>query len=211
MHRFLRALADQGRVQVEVGGTLPPCDAPALAALAALDAATREDLPGTAPPLDLASAAAAANLLYRACRFLLDRTASPAQIEGELQANELRGDDAATVYSVDLTLRYLPDLSRLAAGLAAGDPLVAALQGLGAGWPLSSVGMRLPSPPLLPDCLHTHASLRGLYIDRILAARDTTRLDVGWVRMAIRGALGEHRQLAPAIAAEIEQRETHDG
>lgn len=92
-------------------------------------------------------------------------------------------------------MRYLPDLWTMVRGVAVGDPLLVALRSAGREWPLSSVGMgdlgRIDIDPLLQN-----VGLRVLYVDRVLGARDASRLEDERVRRAIAAAYGDARELA---------------
>jgi len=117
-----------------------------------------------------------------------------------------RPPDPVTCYSVDLLLRYLPDVAAMAHGIAEDDPLVESLRELGRQWPLSSVGM--PELGTVdPGAFVDDPSLRALYVDRILERRDTSRLDHPAVRAAVQAALGLHHELAPEIISALETSE----
>jgi hypothetical protein len=111
----------------------------------------------------------------------------------------------ATLWSADLTLRWLPDLWQLAAGIAREDPLVVELQRLAAAWPLGSVGVPLTSPPNVAHLalLRTDASLGALYLDRVLAAGDAERMREPWLLERARSAVGAHPHLAGRLQQAI--------
>lgn len=110
---------------------------------------------------------------------------------------------ASAHYSVDLTMRFLPDLLRLARTRSSGDLLVDELNKLAHQWPLSSVGMGdvvdVSIRPIVED-----SCLLQLYVDRIIAREDVGRLSDPSVRLAARRAIGIHRHLAPKIADAID-------
>lgn len=116
---------------------------------------------------------------------------------------------ASRCYSVDLTFRYLPDVFSIAKSSAAGDPLVERIRQTAREWPLSSVGM-----PDIGDvttgAFWESRSLRQLYIDRILARKDRSRLSSAPVRSEVRASLGLYRDLCPEIAAALAGEETSD-
>lgn len=199
---LLARLSEDGRVEVLATlGPAPDPDEALDAALRGLDARARRDAPGEAPPLDLPAARWAARVLYAACQGLALRGAPAAEVAAALSAPSPE-PGPATSWSVDLTFQVLPDLARLARGLAPADPLRVALAGWARRWPLSSVGQPLDGPldpaglaPVLGD-----EALLALYVDRIVARHDLARLSAERVADAVRAALGLHGALAPDVA-----------
>lgn len=180
--------------------------------LRAADAAARLDAPHDAPPLCLPTARWAARILFRACICLADRTVDAAAVTAALGDAAPRSGDASSAWSADLFLRHLPELHGLARGLAPSDPLVAALERLGAEWPLSAVGMRRGAgaaavPP--PAAMARNACLRRLFADRAIRRADSVLLAVPWVAEAVREATGRHADLAPAATAALAAHAAH--
>ena len=99
---------------------------------------------------------------------------------------------------MDLSLRFLPDVMRMARAANAQDPLVEYLLAWAADWPLSSVGITGVNAGSI-DPFIDDASLRALYVDRIIAANDQSRLADARAADAVRAALGGFRELSPAI------------
>ena len=167
----------------------------------------RAELPGHAPPFCEATAVWGAERFYRACQFLVFRDCSAEAIAAELTvAKPKAAAPANAAYSVDLTWRFLPDLLKLASGLASDDPLVTQLRRWAVEWPLSSVGV-----PNLGEFdvsgFVEDPCLRTLYVDRIFARRDRTRLTDERIRDAVREALGAFPELAPEIGALVMPKE----
>ena len=203
MIAFLHSLTADGRVQVAAA---PPADvdpSTLAAAIDQVDAAARRELADEAPPLSSAAAAWSLTLIEAGCRFLVHRQYDADAVAAALTVRCPGPVDAATIYSADLFLRHLPELARLARGLAADDPLVEQLTRLGRAWPLSSVGMADTAGGGVVPIL-AHPSLRQLYVDRIIARRDAARLADPAVRDALRTALGDHAaDLAPSLVATL--------
>ena len=81
------------------------------------------------------------------------------------------------------------------------DPLVNHLLALAAAWPLSSVGAAGVSCEAKDvEAFIGHPTLRQLYLDRIAASGDVSRLGVAAVRRGMRSAIGNYPQLAPPMA-----------
>jgi hypothetical protein len=231
---FLTALFADGRVRVPAPGPLSEAElSEAEDTLAGFEVPYRQELPGTPPPLSLPAARWGAAMFYRACQFVAYRDVDAERIaevlesgdeksvagspeeryfrgaKGDNQRDIARGELPSLHYSVDLTFRYLPDLVKLAKIAAEQDPLLDQLLRWGAEWPLSSVGMALPAAPVI-DGFAGDGCLLRLYVDRILARRDTARLADRRVREAVRQALGAFPELAPEMAAAVEVLEKTD-
>jgi hypothetical protein len=98
--------------------------------------------------------------------------------------------------------RFLPDLYRLAHNKSPDDPLCKRLRAWADAWPLSSVGMSQANPTDVgPVC--EHAGLLRLYVDRIVIRRDASRLADPRVRLAAQTAVGHFTELAPQLAAAL--------
>ncbi len=202
MMSFLRQLTETGRVRVSAIPA-PAEDADALNLLIRhWDRAARAELAGDGPALSLPVAVWALRLLESGARFLVHRAYDEAAIAAALTLPCPVGQDPLTCWSADLLLRHLPDLVRLARGLAADDPLVSHLSQLARRWPLSSVGMEWTSDHE-PDVrsFAGDPALLQLYVDRIISRGDKARLGSPVVRAAVRRSLGDHAGgLAPDIA-----------
>ncbi|HSI84351.1 MAG TPA: hypothetical protein VK970_11245 [Candidatus Methylacidiphilales bacterium] len=203
---FLTELLERGVARVSTGFfTTPLHDADAERVIADLDFFARANCPGKAPELDPTAALWAAAILYRACQFLHIRDLGTDVIVPAMQERCPRPVDApSTTYSVDLVLRFLPDLLRMASRLSPEDPLVALLKNLAREWPLSSIGAAdVPGPMKLTSIL-AHPALAALYRDRVIEFEDESRLADDRVRAAVRAALGGHPELCPALAKTLE-------
>ena len=196
---FLSSLFQDGRVRV--ANEDPSDDELARVddLLADFERQYRDDLPGTPPPVYRPAARFGAATLYCVCRFLALRDIDAAAIERALRAEPDLPRSPVSDYSVDLTLRFLPDVYRLAVAAAPGDPLAAEIVRLARRWPLSSVGI-----PAAEDAeagtLFDDPCLGRLYVDRIIARRDSGRLNDPRVRAMVTASLGMYPDLAPDIA-----------
>jgi hypothetical protein len=198
---FLKTLAEEGRAAVSPG-PLSHDSEEAIAVLRQVDELSRNGLALDVPPFSAATALWAAQLFYHLCQFTVCRDISEAGVKAAcaIPCPEPRGPSAD--WSADLTLRHLPKLFQLARHLSHADPLVGQMKQIATAWPLSSVGMPgLEKPD--PGPFIEHPGLRRLYADRIFAAGDTSRLGDPRIDSQLRSDLGEHRDLAPAIAAKL--------
>ncbi len=202
MHVFLEQLFRDGRVSVPPGGTTWDFDADCERWVLDFDRSARLALPGAAPALDFAAAEWAAVCLAETARLAISRDAGPEQIVRAYAKPCPAAHSPAVDFSVDLFFRYLPDVFAWVQRLAANDPLVDALRKLAAEWPLSSVGIAGIAPASI-DAFVGHAGLRRLYVDRIIARGDPARLADARVADALRAALGDHAELAPACTAAV--------
>lgn len=169
----------------------------------------RRGLPGEAPPLNDAAVAWALSRLYRACQFLIYRELPESQLHTDLEQPCPERHSPSACYSVDLVFRFLPAIHRMARAVSEQDPLVDCLLKWGRDWPLSSVGM----PKLIIETVDGFIGdgcLRTLYVDRILATRDDSRLSLPDVANAVRTALGDFRELAPGIYDVVQRTGTED-
>lgn len=208
--QFLHLLLYGGRVAVDpvldqAGRRVVVCEREQNDALAVLDAFEqeyRQGLPFQPPSVDRDALLRGALAVRSAASLLTYRDANAEQVQLILAGDGPDDQSASSVYSVDLTLRFLPDLVRLARAASPGDPLVGMLLAWASRWPLSSVGIKdlVVSGPC--DWLDDPC-LRQLYADRILAEQDLTRLTEPRACDAVRESLGRHLELAPKVAASL--------
>lgn len=206
----LNALLNEGRIRVDPvfdrHGNLRIEDAAELNAAAAVlesfETEYRQELAFAPPPLSRPALVWSAQIVYRACSLLTFREFNAEQVQTALAVPCPRTPTFDVVYSVDLTLRFLPDLLRLARAASQDDPLVKILMDLAEQWPLSSVG--IPAVTVRgPLTFLDHPCLRQLYLDRILVEQDESRLSDPGTRDAVQTATGLHSHLAPKLAAKL--------
>jgi hypothetical protein len=176
--RYIDALREHGDVEVDRETERSPAvDAHVEAAITAFEQEHRQGCPDGMPAFEATSAAWSLQLLYRSSQLLvlrdLDVTCVQSVFAERCPADASRPE---TVYSVDVFLQYLPDLMRLARGLAAEDPLVAALAETAADWPLSAAG-GAAAPPPASHPVRQHPGLRRLYVDRVVSRTAAAELD----------------------------------
>jgi hypothetical protein len=201
LSEFLNCLFSDGRVRVP--GLAKISDEELQAAdetLSAFEQEYRQDLPGTPPPVCLPAARWGATMFYRACQFVAFRGAGEEMMAQTMAIACPQGDPPSLHYSVDLTFRHLPGLVKLARGASQSDPLLTHLDRWAVAWPLSSVGMPVAGPVQTGDWAQDPCLL-ALYVDRVIARGDASRLSDPHVREAVQQAVGLFPELAPKIAA----------
>jgi hypothetical protein len=205
---FLTELFEHGRVKVpRPVMAIPPDDLQrAERVLREQESVLRLEFPGSPPELAMPAALWAATSYYRACQLAVYRDLDAGAIDELMSAPcpDSRpptpdSRSAARHWSVDLVFRFLPDLVKHASAASQQDPLVEKLRGWAGEWPLSSVGMANVAPQHEEE-IATHPGLLQLYVDRIMAKKDWTRLTHPAVREAVRRSLGAHGSLWPDLA-----------
>lgn len=201
LSEFLTCLFRDGRVRAARPAEISDKELRAAdEVLRAFEQEYRQDLPATPPSLCLPVARWAATMFYRACQFVAFRDTGEEIMAQTMAATCPHGDLSSVHYSVDLTFRYLPDLVKLAQNASQADPLLAHLASWAAQWPLSSVGMVVAGPVQIGPWARDPCLL-GLYVDRVIAHCDASRLCDRHVRDAVRQAIGLFPELAPKMAA----------
>ncbi|HEX5219618.1 MAG TPA: hypothetical protein VFZ59_08625 [Verrucomicrobiae bacterium] len=198
---FLKALAEEGRAVVWPK-PLEQDLGDAAEVLRQIDRIAREELALEPPGLSLDAALWAAWLAYHLCQFTVCRDIGAERVAAICQEACPTPRSPETDWSVDLTLRHLPRLFQLARHLSEGDPLVQHLRQIASAWPLSSVGVA-GLADLAIESFIGHPALRRLYLDRIVAAEDISRLNDSRVSDSLRVDLGIHHELAPTIASRL--------
>ncbi|MCU0434647.1 MAG: hypothetical protein MUC87_14425 [Bacteroidia bacterium] len=160
--------------------------------------------PGEAPAFQEAAANWAALYFYRAAQLTLLRQVEEADVLRLL--SPFSGEVTAEAhFSVDLTLRHLPRLHQLAAGLSPGDVLVKCIHETALQWPLSGAGIAAVEIPD-PGSMTQHHGLLTFYADRLIAHRDKQRAAHPALHQYIKAALGDYAlQLWPELDTDILQ------
>lgn len=211
LNAFLQSLFESGRVIVGPYTTLihPDDVRQADATLVEWDDRNRLDFPGSGPAFQPDVARWGAVQFFRACQAATYRDLDAATLARCWSTCPV-GNPIVNAYNVDLVFRFLPGLYVLAKGVSEGDPLCEQLKAWSVQWPLSSVGMKgITGCDVSAIC--SHPALKQLYVDRIVATQDESRLDHADIRQAVRAALGLHTHLAPRIAQALQTRDEPGG
>jgi hypothetical protein len=198
---FVKALAEEGRAVVSPE-PLANHSPDAVEVLRQLECIARDEWGAELPPFSPEAALWAARLVYQLCQFTVCRDLGVEQISAACRESCPAARSPETDWSADLTLRHLPKLLQLARHLSEGDPLVQELMRLAAAWPLSSVGIAGLENLSLGSFIE-HPALRRLYVDRIVAAEDISRLNDSRVNDLLQADLGIHHELAPTLASKL--------
>ncbi len=165
---FLEQLFGEGVVRLTTRPRLDVSDQAEVGrVLARAYAGYRLSIPG--PPIDFdpAAAQAAADLVWLAAWFLVVRDEPPAAVEAALGILPRPDRQPSQHLSVDLTLRYLPQIYQRARTIAPDDVLTRTLAQVLRHWPLTGVLADLHEPPLLPIDRLEHPGLLLLYAERL--------------------------------------------
>ncbi|MEW6158748.1 MAG: hypothetical protein AB1813_15085 [Verrucomicrobiota bacterium] len=199
---FVQALRTDGRAVVSPE-PLPAGGSEILPLLQEMERTARRELLGDTAPSFLPTVGVwAAQLFYQLCQFVVCREIGASQIAAACRTSCPAQRSPETDWSADLFFQHLPQLFRWARQLSNADPLLDHLNRLAHDWPLSSVGI----PGLTQvniQSFATHPALRRLYADRILAAKDLSRLGEAEIDDLLRADIGIFPDLAPAMAAQL--------
>ncbi|MCA9062701.1 MAG: hypothetical protein KDA96_06565 [Planctomycetaceae bacterium] len=203
MIAFLQSLFESGNVVLDDSRGDCDSEADVHRLLSDCERIARQNLPNGMPSFSPVAGRQAACLFHSLCHAVIDRQMEVAGLEQQiLQLAEQFSRNAEAHYSVDLVLRYLPELADRARRISPSDPLLELILLAGGFWPLSSVGMSNLHVPTIPDALR-HPALWKMYVDRIILRQDVSRVDQPDIRNSVRAALGMYGELAPAIAAAV--------
>jgi hypothetical protein len=164
---FLDRLLSDGSAILRSPPVLSKQDArDAIGRLESAFADVRLDIAGPALPFDAPAAVAAAEFVWRACWFLVQR-GQPEAEAARVLIPPAPPATAAQHLSADMTLRFLPPVLRRARSLDPADVLTKALVQTLRQAPLSGVLADVEEGPLGPVELDGHAGLLLLYAERL--------------------------------------------
>lgn len=123
--------------------------------------------PHQVPAFDQDAALWGAHLLYSACQLLLYRENKGAELSKILPVYG-GAHTASAMLSVDLSLRFLPDVIAQAQAIDPDDPLIEVLAAHLKVWHFSGVNYELAIDKLAYNVITSNACLKQLYIDRII-------------------------------------------
>ncbi len=155
----------------------------------------RTDWPGHAPPFDVEIAGKALEVLFVLSQATVYRELDEVAVAARLQAIALAPvESASAYYSVDLTLRFLPQIYERLTRSTDDDPVLELVSKVAREWPLSSIGIPGCSPEALPAALDDPGLFR-VYVDRVIAASDQERMKSERVATAVNAVFGPFDEL----------------
>ena len=164
--KFLKRLFDKGEVVLRERPHLDPREhAPVLEYLSQVHDDHVLEIAGSALTFDEPTALAAAELTWRACWFLVSHDEPETVVQAQLQM-PIAPVRAATHYSADLTLRFLPQIYLRANARSPTDVLSTQLESLMRHWPLSGVLSSVAEEPVTSPQFDEHHGLLMLYAER---------------------------------------------
>jgi hypothetical protein len=153
---FVRPLLEQGHARLVARPQVTPADVgPVAAFLATRHADARLDLAGSLIAFDEHEAVAAAERVWHACWFLVNRQEPAEEMARCLPAPDAP-DSAAAHLSADLVLRFLPTIHRRSRALAPDDVLTRWCESVLRAWPLSGALADIGDPPFV-SCVQAHS------------------------------------------------------
>lgn len=190
---FLKHLFDDGEIivprQVSDDGE------PVRRLLIVAERIWRQEWPGTAPRFDEEQSARAAAVLYTFCRATVYRELDEQSVAEQLKQIGLAPTNSVEGhYSVDLVLRFLPQVYERLRRTSSSDPVLTLALEVARQWPLSSVGIPDSGPDVLPAAFLDRGVFR-VYTDRVVSVADIGRMNLPEVAAAVDATLGPYDNL----------------
>ncbi len=139
------------------------------------DRVARQHAPPGPPPLCVQAATWGVEVLRFACHKILDRLDTDTALPKRLVAGEPSGKQACHHWSVDLGMRFWADVVRRSELVDALDPLRTTLHAISQRWPLSAIGTETENDGERFEIVWGDASLRRMYVDRVMLRGDGER------------------------------------
>ncbi|MCA9031173.1 MAG: hypothetical protein KDA69_12830 [Planctomycetaceae bacterium] len=198
LNNFLERLFVDGRLVLESESVPSPRGIQqAVSRLCELELDYRQQLATSPPNISESAAEWALQTFYEvSLKLAYPHLANQIMDTAKVAAPDPANPEA--VYSVDLLFRFLPDLFRLAKAANA-NAVLEQLSVFANEWPLSSVGLEDVSPVAL-DGILSQPALRMLYVDRIIARQDASRIRDERVLELVQAAVGIHAEFAPFLS-----------
>lgn len=149
------------------------------------------EYPHQAPPFDEAAALWAAKVLYITAQLLLYREAKVEEVPQLFPGDNLEVS-ASTILSVDITLRFLPQLLFSAKAIDFEDVLIPLLEKILEKWHYSAIGHEMEvenldfAPILNDNCV------KQLYADRIIEHKVRTLAEHPAMQQQVKGSMGDY-------------------
>lgn len=147
------------------------------------------EYPFSAPEFEEAAALWAAKTLYFACQFMLHRDLDKKDL-AQLFTDCPTAISPAAIASVDLCLRFLPDVIHHCRAIAPEDIMIPLLEYQLQQWHYSGVGYPLEFELLDFSPILAHDCIRQLYINRIIKKKAHPLAEMPVWKDWVKGALG---------------------
>src|SRR6056297_1015451 len=192
------------RLLLDADAVIPPLEAAleaspesqreTVAVLLDCEAILRQSAPGTPPALDPEAALWGLQVFCWAGQMVFDRHETRTTLPDHLSRQGPSGQHAADHWSVDIVLRFWPDLCNRARQIAGTDPLHETLAGGAAEWPLAAVGMDVDIPTDRLQTVLAAPTLRRIFVDRVVERQDARLAANREVRMILNDDAGAHAE-----------------
>jgi hypothetical protein len=155
------------------------------------------EMPFSPPAFSTEAALWSATYFYHCIQFAMLRDLPPEKINETLlpYTGEITPE---TIFSADLTFRYLPDLLNVTKSLAPDDILVQHIKQIALQWPFSSVGMNLTEENfenIKTEKILENSSLKYAYLDKIIETHDIKRVNTNEMQELVSEISGNHSEI----------------
>jgi hypothetical protein len=149
------------------------------------------NFPFSPPEFNGAAALWGAKTVYTAAQILLYREHSEEELIGLFpEFSEQITPDA--ILSVDLCLRFLPQILNDTKNIDANDKLIPILEKILKTWHFSGIGISAPNNDLDFELIFSNECLTQLYLDRVIESKDLERAKQPNLKEKIRAILGNY-------------------
>ena len=148
-----------------------------------------EDFPFQASTFDANAALWAARTIYYASQLILFRESQPDELESILPSYEGTIDPSA-ILSVDLSLRFVPNIMKHLKLIDPEDSLIKILEKHLATWHYSAVGYDLKDSTLDFEVINNSPCLKQLYLDRVIEKKAQNLAKIPIINQGIKATLG---------------------
>ncbi len=130
-----------------------------------------------------------AKTLYTACQLILYRENKENDLPQLLPSFD--GEiNLSTILSVDLCLRFLPQIIQETKYIDPDDKLIEILELILTNWHYSGIGYLLKEDELNSSIFINNKCFEQLYVDRVIEKKDVNKLKIPEIKMAVKAALG---------------------
>lgn len=154
----------------------------------------KQNYPFTAPEFDWTAALWSAKIVYFSAQLLLYRENAIDEVE-TLLLPYTENPNASNILSVDICLRFLPDILNKLKAVDSEDEIIPILEKFLVQWHYSAFNFTTEETNLNFDPIISDDCLRQLYCDRIIAHKDFKRARHEAIRPFVVGSLGDYEAI----------------